>query len=142
MDETISLQRMRKCDSRQSTAPVSVFHRFSRRCLKHWIQVRFCRFRFAILISTAGIFCFLFQILPFDFVCRMGSEVNIDPSNSMKLDPHMSKSHPSKITTNQLEYIKKEVVGRLYKEKMVWPFTRPVDHERLNLPVRLLFDRG
>ncbi|VDP84472.1 unnamed protein product [Echinostoma caproni] len=64
----------------------------------------------------------------------MGSEVNIDPSNPMKLDPHTSKSHPSKITTNQLEYIKKEVVGRLYKEKMVWPFTRPVDHERLNLP--------
>ncbi|CAL8079381.1 unnamed protein product [Calicophoron daubneyi] len=64
----------------------------------------------------------------------MSSEVNVDQSMSIKQDPHASKSHPSKITTNQLEYIKKEVVGRLFKEKIVWPFTRPVDHERLNLP--------
>ncbi|KAF5402566.1 Bromodomain-containing protein 2 [Paragonimus heterotremus] len=63
----------------------------------------------------------------------MTAEHCIDVSNCIKMDPH-SKSHPSKITTNQLEYIKREVVGRLFKEKIVWPFTRPVDHERLNLP--------
>ncbi|CAH8568730.1 unnamed protein product [Dicrocoelium dendriticum] len=64
----------------------------------------------------------------------MSSELSLDLSNQVKSDPHSSKSHPSKITTNQLEYIKKDVVGRLLKEKIVWPFTRPVDHERLNLP--------
>ncbi|TGZ70349.1 hypothetical protein CRM22_003256 [Opisthorchis felineus] len=64
----------------------------------------------------------------------MSGMVNMDSSVLIKPDPHSSKSHPSKITTNQLEYIKKEVVGRLLKEKIVWPFTRPVDHERLNLP--------
>ncbi|KAA3676064.1 uncharacterized protein DEA37_0003543 [Paragonimus westermani] len=66
-------------------------------------------------------------------VLGMTAEHCIDVSNCIKMDPH-SKSHPSKITTNQLEYIKREVVGRLFKEKIVWPFTRPVDHERLNLP--------
>ncbi|CAH8460282.1 unnamed protein product [Schistosoma turkestanicum] len=64
----------------------------------------------------------------------MSSEANLDSSNSIKSEPHAAKSHSSKITTNQLEYIKKEVVGRLFKEKIVWPFTKPVDHQRLNLP--------
>ncbi|CAH8827911.1 unnamed protein product [Trichobilharzia szidati] len=64
----------------------------------------------------------------------MSSEANLDSSNSIKSETHAAKSHSSKITTNQLEYIKKEVVGRLFKEKIVWPFTKPVDHQRLNLP--------
>ncbi|CAH8467428.1 unnamed protein product [Heterobilharzia americana] len=67
-------------------------------------------------------------------VNAMSSEANLDSSNSIKSEPHAAKSHSSKITTNQLEYIKKEVVGRLFKEKIVWPFTKPVDHQRLNLP--------
>ncbi|VDO73386.1 unnamed protein product [Schistosoma mattheei] len=66
--------------------------------------------------------------------CKSISEANLDSSNSIKSEPHAAKSHSSKITTNQLEYIKKEVVGRLFKEKIVWPFTKPVDHQRLNLP--------
>ncbi|KAG5447699.1 Bromodomain testis-specific protein [Clonorchis sinensis] len=58
----------------------------------------------------------------------------MDSSVLMEPGPHSSKSYPSMQTTNQLEYIKKEVINRLLKEKYVWPFTRLVDHERLNLP--------
>lgn len=52
----------------------------------------------------------------------------------MAMDQRNVKPRPVKVTTNQLEFIKKEVVTFLFKEKIVWPFTKPVDHQRLNLP--------
>lgn len=69
----------------------------------------------------------------------MSIDTGMDSLHAMKVDSHSSKSHPSKITTNQLEYIKKDVIGRLFKEKIVWPFTKPVDHQRLNLPVSCFY---
>ncbi|VDN10338.1 unnamed protein product [Dibothriocephalus latus] len=47
---------------------------------------------------------------------------------------HGVKARPTKIMTNQLEYIKKHVVTALQKDQLVWPFLKPVDHQKLNLP--------
>nr|CDS34988.1 hypothetical transcript [Hymenolepis microstoma] len=44
------------------------------------------------------------------------------------------KPRAPKITTNQLEYIKKSVIPPLLKHKLSWPFVKPVDHKGLNLP--------
>lgn len=48
------------------------------------------------------------------------------------------KSRVVKVNTNQLEYIKRNVIAVLAKDKLAWPFLKPVDHQKLNLPVRLL----
>ncbi|VUZ48222.1 unnamed protein product [Hymenolepis diminuta] len=44
------------------------------------------------------------------------------------------KPRAPKVTTNQLEYIKKSVIPPLFKHKLAWPFVKPVDHKGLNLP--------
>lgn len=38
--------------------------------------------------------------------------------------------------TNQLEFLKKEVLPAVFKHKHAWPFTKPVDSKKLNCPVR------
>lgn len=40
--------------------------------------------------------------------------------------------------TNQLDYIQKEVLKPALRHKHAWPFSKPVDSVRLNLPVRSL----
>ena len=50
------------------------------------------------------------------------------------MDAASAKSRP-KVTTNQLEYIKKNVIPVLMKDKLAWPFLKPVDHQKLKLPV-------
>lgn len=41
--------------------------------------------------------------------------------------------------TNQLDYIQKEVLKPALRHKHAWPFSKPVDSVRLNLPVRIFF---
>jgi hypothetical protein len=36
--------------------------------------------------------------------------------------------------TNQLQFIKRQLVPALWKHKFAWPFKRPVDAEKLRLP--------
>ncbi|VDM31136.1 unnamed protein product [Hydatigera taeniaeformis] len=44
------------------------------------------------------------------------------------------KSRVAKVNTNQLEYIKRNVIAVIAKDKLAWPFLKPVDHHKLNLP--------
>lgn len=43
--------------------------------------------------------------------------------------------------TNQLEYLKKNVVKAIWKHHFAWPFHKPVDPLKLNLPVNLYWRR-
>ncbi|VEL21229.1 unnamed protein product, partial [Protopolystoma xenopodis] len=70
--------------------------------------------------------CCRFRSAIFAFYARLNTVSKMEPSNI--------KSRPTKSTTNQLEFIKKSVVGALLKEKISWPFSKPVDHQKLNLP--------
>ena len=45
-------------------------------------------------------------------------------------------------TTNQLQYILKTVISGLWKHHYSWPFQKPVDAVKLNLPVRTRFYVG
>lgn len=60
----------------------------------------------------------------------------IDPVNGC-VQPRVIPP-PSKPTrhTNQLEYIQKEVLKAVLKHKHSWPFSKPVDSIKLNLPVK------
>ena len=40
--------------------------------------------------------------------------------------------------TNQLTYIKRNVLPSLWKHHFAWPFHIPVDPEKLGLPVKLI----
>ncbi|KAH9284070.1 Bromodomain-containing protein 2 [Echinococcus granulosus] len=44
------------------------------------------------------------------------------------------KSRVAKVNTNQLEFIKRNVIAVIAKDKLAWPFLKPVDHHKLNLP--------
>uniref|UniRef100_A0A5K3EI34 Bromodomain-containing protein 2 n=1 Tax=Mesocestoides corti TaxID=53468 RepID=A0A5K3EI34_MESCO len=44
------------------------------------------------------------------------------------------KSRAAKVNTNQLDFIKRHVISVIAKDKLAWPFLKPVDHQKLNLP--------
>lgn len=49
-----------------------------------------------------------------------------------------NQSKPAKgRQTNQLQYLLKTVMKNVWKHHFAWPFHVPVDHVKLNLPVRI-----
>lgn len=84
-------------------------------------------------LSIFRVYFVLFRIVSIRVVCKM--EVS------------GAKPRAAKVTTNQLEFIKKSVIPPLLKHKLGWPFAKPVDHKGLNLPdypkiVRFPMDLG
>lgn len=53
------------------------------------------------------------------------------------LDEGSDQKHRCGRLTNQLEYLKKHVVKGIWKHHFAWPFHKPVDPVKLNLPVNL-----
>jgi len=54
--------------------------------------------------------------------------------------PTTADSHHGKgCMTNQLQYLQKVVLKALWKHQFAWPFYVPVDAQKLNLPVCLIY---
>ena len=72
-----------------------------------------------------------------NYFLQSGSQVKADSTDgkvSKGVEPGSGRH------TNQLSYIKKNVLPSLWKHHFAWPFHVPVDPEKLGLPVSIFIN--